>query len=110
MSVLEEVLLEEYDRSMRIKAAIEKEQESLPKGSIQKKLIHGVECYYLQFRENDKVKSKYINANDLDAYKENISKRKENAARLKELKQSIKQIEKALGKDVINEYSANRVY
>ena len=37
MSVLEEVLIEEYDRSMRILREIEAEQMSLPKGSVRKR-------------------------------------------------------------------------
>ena len=110
MSVLDEVLLEEYDRSIKIKKAIENEQVSLPKGSIQQKIIHNVPCFYLVYREGDKVKSQYINKNKVEEYRQLIQKRRDNIAHLKELNASIKKIERALGKDQINEYSAKRIY
>ena len=66
MSVLEEVLLEEYDRSMRIINAIKAEQQTLPRGSVQKKLIGGKEYYYLQYRDGSKVRSNYIKECDID--------------------------------------------
>lgn len=110
MSVLEEVLFEEYERANRIKKALENEFLELPKGSIQRKLIHNVECYYLVYREGKKVKSKYINTGRLDEYRSLINRRKENEESLKQIKKSIKQIEKALGKDLIDEYTAKGVY
>ena len=110
MSVLDEVLLEEYDRALRIKNAIEKEQALLPKGSIHLKKIHGVDCYYLQYREGSKVKSRYINVNELEDYKHKIELRKENKNRLADINRNLKQLQKALGKDVIDEYTAKRVY
>ena len=39
MSIVEEVLLEEYERSVRISRALKKENSTLPKGSIQRKRI-----------------------------------------------------------------------
>ncbi len=110
MSVLDEVLLEEYDRALRIKNAIEKELSMLPKGSIQLKRIHGVDCYYLQFREGPKVKSRYINIRDLEDYRHKIELRKEDKKRLADINRNLRQLQRALGKDVIDEYTANRVY
>ena len=69
MSVLEEVLEEEYDRSVRMSRRIEAELAVLPKGSVRKREIHGHVYYYLNYREGDKVKSKYIPAADV-AYEE----------------------------------------
>ena len=109
MSVLEEVLIEEYDRSMRILREIEAEQMSLPKGSVRKKLIKGRPYYYLQYRDGDRVKSEYIKEQDLESVKAAVNKYKENIVALKELRKSIKQIEKALGKDAVSEYSAERI-
>ena len=40
MSIIDEVLLEEYERSLRISRALENENRDLPKGSIQKKKIN----------------------------------------------------------------------
>ena len=43
MSIIDEVLLEEYERSLRISRALENENRDLPKGSIQKKKINNNE-------------------------------------------------------------------
>lgn len=110
MLIIEDVLLEEYGRLLRIISAIEKEQSDLPKGSIQIKRIHGVNCHYLQFREGSKVKSKYINNNDVEQYRDLISKRKHNDERLSELRKNLKLIEKAIGKDLIDEHTTKGVY
>ena len=105
MSVLEEVLLEEYNRSIRIKKALIAEQNSLPKGSIQIKHIANKDYYYLMYRKNGKVISRYIKSAEFESLSASINKRKENEQALKELNKSIKQIEKALGKDFINEHT-----
>ncbi|MDO4939500.1 MAG: hypothetical protein Q4E54_06005 [Lachnospiraceae bacterium] len=110
MSVLEEVLLEEYDRSMRVINAIKAEQKTLPKGSVQEKLIGGRKYLYLQYRDGNKIRSDYIRKADADIIRKGIKKRKENDISLKELEKSIAQIEKALGKDVINEHTAEAVH
>ena len=78
MSILDEVFLEEYDRAIRIIRAIENEQISLPKGSIQLKIIHGVKCYYLQYRDGKKIKSKYIKNDELEEIRLKVSRRNEN--------------------------------
>lgn len=105
MSVVEEVLLEEYDRSLRIEKAILEEQESLPKGSIQLKRISNRDYHYLVYRDGGKVVTKYLKTDEVDAVAAAIKKRKENREALKELRRSIRQIEKTLGKDYINEHS-----
>lgn len=55
----------------------------LPKGYISKKIINGKEQYYLQWTENGKKKSKYINIKNLDNIKKDISQRKKLEAELK---------------------------
>ena len=60
MSVLDEVLKEEYERLLRMRSAMSIEYDALPKGSISRKNIRGCDCYYLQYRERDKIVSKYI--------------------------------------------------
>ena len=47
MTVMEEVLLEEYMRALRIERLLNSEIAELPKGSIQKKKIKGREYFYL---------------------------------------------------------------
>ena len=53
------------------------ELESLPKGYISKKIIHEKEYFYLQFKENGKIVSKYIRANDLPSLEAQLNRRKE---------------------------------
>ena len=53
------------------------ELESLPKGYISKKIIHEKEYFYLQYKENGKIVSKYIKANDLPSLEEQLNRRKE---------------------------------
>ena len=43
MTVMEDVLVEEYMRALRIERLVKSEIEELPKGSIQKKKIKGKE-------------------------------------------------------------------
>lgn len=105
MSVIEEVLLEEYQRSERITAAIEAEVSSLPRGSIRARSIGSGVYYYLQYRVGDTVKSDYVRADEVDALRERLSRRKYLLVALKEQEQSRKQIERALGKDYIREHS-----
>lgn len=50
--------------------------ESLPKGSITKKNIQGKDRYYLQWREGDKVKSRYVKVAELPELAAQIEQRK----------------------------------
>lgn len=109
MSVIEEVLMEEYERSIRISKALKHENSILPKGSIQKKHINNHDYYYLMFREDGKVKSQYIAESDVEDIAGRIKLRKENLKALKEQEESRKKIEKALGKEFIDEHSAERI-
>lgn len=109
MSVLEEVMLEEYERSIKIYRLLAEEIKMLPKGSIQKKRINNKNYNYLMYREGSKIKSKYITEEELEELNEKIQRRKENIIALKEIKKSLQQIEKALGKRFINEHTTETV-
>ncbi len=98
MSVLEDVLEEEYARSSRLLVLMEQEISSLPKGSIRMRNIKGHEYCYLNYRVGDKVKSDYIPAADVDELRAKIERRKALAAAIREQKQSQKQIIRALGR------------
>ena len=54
-----------------------KELNSLPKGYISKKTIHGDDYFYLQFFDNGKLKSKYIKKADLSIIESGLKRRKE---------------------------------
>lgn len=103
MSVLEETLAEEYDRFLRIAAAIRAELERLPKGSLRKRNLKGRIYYYLQYRDGGHVRSDYVPRGKVEETERAIARRRELAAALKERERSIRQIERALGKGFLNE-------
>lgn len=107
MTVLEEVLLEEYKRILRTEALIKKELEQLPRGYISIKKINGRNYYYLQFRQDSKVKSQYIKTAEVDAVREGLALRKKDMDALASLEKSKKAIVRALGRKIIDEYTAN---
>lgn len=97
MSVLEDVLSEEYARSLRLSRLMEKELTTLPKGSVRVRTIRGREYYYLNHREGDRVISDYIPASEVEEVRAKVDRRRELKAALKEQERSRKQIERALG-------------
>ena len=68
---------------------VEKRIAELPTGYISKKNINGKERYYLQWRENGKVQSKYIKDTELDMIQEQVEERKRLQAQLKELQENL---------------------
>lgn len=98
MSVLEDVLEEEYARSRRLLDLMEQEIGLLPKGSIRMRNINGREYCYLNYRVGDKVKSDYVPAAEVDDLRAKIERRRALAAAIKEQKQSQKLIIRALGR------------
>ena len=62
---------------------LEERIEKLPKGYISKKNINGKAQHYLQWKENGKVKSKYIRDEELEELKNQIAERKKLQSRLK---------------------------
>lgn len=65
---------------------LEERIEKLPKGYISKKNINGKAQHYLQWKENGKVKSKYIRDEELEELENQIAERKKLQSRLKEKK------------------------
>lgn len=105
MTILEEVFIEEYERANRKIIAFESELATLPKGYIREKTRNGRKYFYLQYRENDTVKSKYLKQDEVENMKRLIERRKEFEAALRIQKKSKKQIERALGKEILNEFT-----
>lgn len=98
-TIIRGVLEEELERNSRIKKRYIDEIEQLPKGSILLRKIGNQKYYYLKFRENRKVVSKYIgqeNEIDIKELEEKIRKRKHIEAVLKNLVLEEKEILKAL--------------
>ena len=60
MNVLKGILKESQEYYQRLQKEIKKKIEQLPKGSVKKRNINGKLYYYLQYRENSKIKHKYL--------------------------------------------------
>ena len=103
MTVFEETLLNEYYRSLNLSRSIESSVSKLPKGSLQRKMIKGKAYWYLMFREGDKVKSTYVPESEVDDMAVKLKQRKDQLAEIREQKKTRKQIEKALGRDFIQQ-------
>lgn len=98
MSVIEQVFEEELDRSIRLRMAMEREMELLPKGSIRKRMIRGNVYYYLTHREGSKVLSDYVRADDVEELSEKIRRRRELKEGIAEQKMNEKRLLRALGR------------
>ena len=86
-----------YDHLIRMRAAMRLEYDALPKGSISKKNIRGCDCYYLQYREGDRVISKYIKKGELNELAAKIEKRRSLKKSLREIDAEIRKIKKTIG-------------
>lgn len=102
-SVLQMVMLEEYARLLRLINGIEAELKELPKGYISKKQIRNKESYYLQWRDGDKVRSKYISGEKIEEMREKVAKRQSLEKSLRSHKHDKKRIEVALGQSFIQQ-------
>lgn len=93
-----DVWLEELERSKRILAHRRQMLDQLPKGSIQKKMIKGSCYYYILWRENKKIKSKYLGKNpeDIAEMEHLIKKRKALEITIKRSLLDISLLEKAV--------------
>lgn len=96
MSVLDEVLKEEYSRLVRMKDRMQAEYLELPKGYISRKKINGYECYYLQYRDGEKIVSHYIKPDEFDDLQAAISRRKSLKESLRNIDVEMKKIERAM--------------
>ncbi len=105
LSILEQQLLDEYFRCLRNKDVQMAAVEDLPKGYISQKKRGGKTYSYLQWRDGDRIRSHYIKPEDLASVENQIESRKNWSDSIKQLEKNIRQIEKVLGKGLINEYS-----
>ena len=93
---LNDIMREKHERALRVKSAMQGELEKLPKGYISKKQIRGKSAYYLQWREKDKVKSRYIPIAEHPAMKKQVDRRKQLEQSIRAVNENIKRIEKVL--------------
>ena len=62
--------------------------------------------HYLQWREGSRVCSRYIKDDELEGIRNSIEKRKQHQSSIRNLKKNIRQIEKVLGKELIEKYGS----
>ena len=104
LSILEEKLLDEYFRCERnLKLQMKYLEDNEIHGYISKKIIRGTECYYLQRREGKHILSQYL-PKEIETYtQKKLAEQKEWKKSIAILKKNMRQIEKAIGKEIINE-------
>lgn len=102
-SILQMVMLEEYDRLIRLIDGIESELVDLPKGYISKKLINNNEYYYLQWRDGEKIRSKHISPDKVSELQESVKRRQDLEKSLRSHKKDKRRLEVALGRDFIEQ-------
>jgi hypothetical protein len=105
MKVIKSVLKEELANSLAMKKNYERELAKLPKGSLVKKTIKGHEYYYLQVREEGKVRFIYkgkLSDKEVEEYQSAKKYRATYRKMLSELKKQIKFLRTALrGKESV---------
>ena len=93
MKTMEGILKQELIRLKETEKSYLHEISRLPKGSLQKKRIKGVDYPYLVFRNGPKVISKYmghLSAPDLKKMGEDLGLRRKYVGLLREVRQNIK--------------------
>jgi cell division protein FtsB len=100
MSILAEILKEEYDRLNATIASYEKAVAELPKGSVVKKRIGGREYFYLQWRDGRRVRSHYLRTDELATVSDQVQKRREYEKELRDLRASRKEFERVVGREL----------
>lgn len=88
-------IISEYKELLELKNQIEQELAVLPKGYISKKTISGKQYLYLQTRNGNTVKSKYIKTEEAEEITNQISSRKDYEAKLPEVISRLEDIETA---------------
>ena len=96
MSILDDVLAEEYERLTRMKTRMQEEYLSLPKGYLSRKVIRGYECYYFQHREGNKVVGSYVREEDVPKYVELIDRRRSLKKSINDINKQLKKLERAI--------------
>jgi len=73
MKIIKSMLKEELKNSLAMKQGYERELAKLPHGSLVKKIIKGHVYYYLQKRENGKIRYEYkgkLSREELKSYRQ----------------------------------------
>ena len=95
MKNIQDVIVEEKNKNLKLLDYYQKIKEEIPKGTVEIKNVNGEKYIYLKYRENGKVISKYYGK-----YSENIEliektqKRKHVVSMIKRITKEIKDIER----------------
>lgn len=96
MSALDEVFREEYERLARMKSAMEKERDSLPKGYISRKTIGGKPYGYLQKRVAGKLNSTYVAACKIPEMEKQVARRRQLETSIREANANMRKLKKVI--------------
>jgi len=96
MVVIKDVLREELNRLERMRDAYNNKLQELPKGVLVVKKIRGRKYYYLQYRDDGKIKSVYIRKDMVPEYENKIRQRMAHKNSLKNINNEIDFMNKAL--------------
>jgi hypothetical protein len=98
MPILKDILSESreyyFDLEKRLKARL----AQLPKGSLLKRRIGKQDYYYLKFRQEGKVISKYLGKHEPEGLAKDIKERRLIERQLKEVRENLRMIGKVRGK------------
>ena len=97
MSILDEVLIEEYERSKRFKKMYQEKLQDLPKGYLSRKNIKGKVYYYLQYRDGEKIVSQFVPNENVESLQKQIEDRRKYEKRVREVEADLRKIRKAVG-------------
>ncbi len=102
MSVIKNVLEDEYNRLNQLIKKYKKEINKLQKGSISYKNIKGHTYAYLAYRDKGKLNFKYLGkeSENIKKISEGIKARKKYESLLKAAQKNLKEIKKAVGKKI----------
>ena len=89
-------ILQEKERIDRMLAKYQEELEMLPKGTISEKKVKQSTYFYLKYREEKKVISKYIPQKDVETVREQVEKRRHVETMIRSLQEERAIAEKAL--------------
>ena len=95
-TLLDEMLFEEYERSLRSLKSKKAALNNLPKGNLREKKIGNNVYYYLQRREEKRVKNQYVKKENLEKIRADISYRNEVLDSIKNINHDIKNLKRVL--------------
>ncbi len=87
-----------YNKMNKQLIDIENRISAYPKGSLRRRVMHGKEYYYIQYRDADRVKSFYVTMGDVDKARAEIEARKKLEKKAKELEKRLLQYARLIGK------------